>query len=301
MVKKTSDIASWIVKLRGNEKRSAFARKLGVPRTALIAWESGTYKPQLNDCLKMTYLIPSVAEKIAFLEAAGISPLALADLALALEKESVVATGSHDLVLLRPLWGKGKPLPLPMPIATNAASSRYLRVDESLAVLDAELGDILLLDVSGTEASGVSHFLDQRLLVEFEKEPSVSVPLKTYEIGRLFLRRGYEGDLGVTFEAQFYRWADDLHETQSAHEIAAGPRTPSMPMKRLPWDSRLAYPDPKILGTWSTSSTLSKRQPGALDHLFQRAQRELKLRAGVRIIGRLAGWIRPYQAGGTKT
>jgi DNA-binding XRE family transcriptional regulator len=297
-VTKTSDIGARIRKLRGNQKRATFAKKLGVPRTSLIAWESGTYKPQLDDCLKMTYLMGSVVEKVDFLEAAGIDPLALAHLAVALEMDSVVTPGNNEIILIRPLFGGGAPLPFTLPIAANAASSRYLRVDKSLAVIGADPGDLLVIDVSGTDAPSLNPFWNKRLLIESKEDPSANVPATSYEIGRLLLLPGYAGALGISFEAWFYRWSDEPFETHASQVFRAGLRAGREAGRPISQEDSWRYPPPELLGSWSRRSSRAKVQTWDRKRLSDLARRELRLRAGRRILGRLAAWVRPYKPEG---
>lgn len=295
--KKLPEFAVRINNLRsklGIETQAEFAERLHVKQPTVSAWERGDKRraPSAEIYFRLASLAPDRADKIIFLEMAGLDEQAILAAAEGLlEKRAKEAEGLREKggVILVPRFREtqqgreeaGPPIPLPTEFIPNPGSTICFVVDEKCTkVLDSPRGT-LILDESVKDAEELAPLWNQVVLVDYPggtEEDAANVPRGLY-VGRLILREfvrkfgwGDRGTPGAIWHAR-------------VSLLTGNPRLESIRVGTFASDPPEGTP-------WYKNDLLPS-QLAQLDRFYkdsrERARVELRLDRGCRILGQVIG------------
>jgi DNA-binding transcriptional regulator YiaG len=317
----TEQIAKIIRHLRqtlpGDVSQQKFADLLGVRRTTVSSWDRAQNVPSVAVALRIAGLMPDPRRIAHFLDLVGVDQRATADVVTDLgRKHFVVPEGNQVAAILPAAETAGTPRPLKSDLLLqpelvgDPSSKRYFTATTGASTLGFEPGDLLLLDVSAASLRSPSPFWGKRVLVEFRsRSRGPYEPGLTYEVGRLELAGPYLGPSGNFYAAVLHRWSDEPPRTSVLPGLRTAARTVAERlrgardelgaaraklMEPSPTAENLGFAEPAWLGTWEPEAgnrvPSRKRGTGGPSEA-DRACASMRLRGGVRILGRVIGWI----------
>jgi transcriptional regulator with XRE-family HTH domain len=294
-------------------------RLLGVGRTAVSAWEKGDNVPRGPAALRIAALMPDENAAATFLALVGVDQESMAGIVHDIGSKKPAATKPFEMVEILPAQEsagaaqllKG-PLTLDAEVAGDPRSKRYFVAPQHASTLGFEPQDILLLEALAPSAGVPPALWDKRVLVEYRaRREAPYYPELTYEVGRLILAH-YPGDKRFFYVAELHLWSDAPPRPPAFPGLQIASRTiakkllesgdkagarRALLMEPSPTPENLGFRSPTWLGTWSPrKSTRGASRPasaGADPAEIQRARESLKLHEGIRILGRVVGWLEP--------
>lgn len=313
-MKEGPNLRELIEKLRKRRglSQTQLAKQLRVSRSALSAWETGVTDVPAEVWLKLIPLMDDLREILQAFKAAHVNPRVVVTAAEALAKRSIVSPKEGEMALVSPLQtgaaGSEESHPslaLPVHAIADPLSTRYFIVkqgsisasyvaDEWLAVTP-EIGDILLVDVAGVEATNLIPFWGELVLIEEvpSTEPRLELEV-VFKIGFLYLHENL-ADLavGVIYSAELEPWCSVVWrlDREGRKEVKVTP-TPlaSIPVGR--WQGQLGL-----------SAEGAETLPAGDVLAVNQARVEMRLFPYYHILGRVVGWFRPpgkSKRGGSK-
>lgn len=306
--------------LPGDVSQQRFARMLGVKRTTVSSWDQAQNVPSVAVALRIAGLMKDTRQIGHFLDLVGVNQSAVADMVTDLSrKHFVVPEGGQMAAILPVAETVGSPrkpkldLLLQPELVGNPSSKRYFKPSSSASTLGFGPEDLLLLDVAAATLRSPSPFWGKRILVEFRsKSAGPYEPALTYEVGRLELAGPYRGASGNFYAAALFRWSDEPPRPSAIPGLRKAARALAMAlreggdeqgaaraelMEAPPTAENLGFAEPTWLGTWEAEAgnRTSPQQPESAEALSeaQKARAGLRLKEGVRILGRVIGWIEP--------
>jgi len=296
MKPKGETLGERIRRIRGETYQAEFGKRLGVSQGAVSAWERDDKDrlPSADIYFRLAMLASLPEDQAFFLQKAGLSREVIVSAANKLVKDGVVHAKEGDMVSIRPLRQDVRgnqeqvaALQLAASLAPDPTSMRYIVVNDDFAGPDVisefppnsqgdlstesievgpqtfsplEMGDIILLDISRSDAVDLSPFWSRLVLVHTDLQPGPH-----YIIGQLGLMSHH----GLVFTARLQLWT-----TAS-------------------WDEALD------IGTWRGNMPISAKRAGVqaeAEELYRKAtpqaRREIRLDAGYQIVGLVVGWHR---------
>jgi len=286
-MKKHSEVSRRIGKLREarNETQAEFAEILAVTQPMVSAWESGADTPSLAAYLRLGNKA-SYPDNIWFWRQAGMDEEAVLSASKSLLKERSAPPAPGEIIRIprfrETLQGResaGPPIPLPAEFIPNPGSTVCLSVDKgATAIADSPWG-IFILDDTEEKASNLLPFWGQVIFVGYDPRTGTEP------------RRGSGIYAGRLMIVHFWPHARDAQYHASARVFLL---TDAMAERSL-WIGNWAPRSLAGFGDIGAGPSDHRQDPAVMaarKELAERAQRELNLRPGWRILGRVRGRLK---------
>ena len=303
--KRDMEAAKHIRALRGPFTQAEFAKSLEVAQPMVSAWEAGRELPASADLWIKFGEFAGWPECYWFWERAGLDSrtiLAAAQKTLNQQIKEGSSGLEGKMISILPFQkeksGAKEPLLLQGFLLSNPLSTSNFTVDEESSGYGLELGDVLLIDVSHSDAPNLLPFWEERVLVEYKFNPTTT--FTEYLVGGLFLREGRKHEGHVFYDTILQPWTDRIHDPDESRSgrREAGQYSPN---------ARLTDPGPFLIGGWwdtrvgkgmsdDQRTRLRISSHASLDATPRhedRARLESRLYPAYRIVGIVRGWIRP--------
>jgi hypothetical protein len=259
----------------GFSNQAAFAKVLGFQPTTLSAWITAASLPSPDAYMTLGKMAPRIEDSLFFWEQAGLTQGAILSAAAKIMEGRAVPVSEGEIIRVpqfrETVGGReeaGPPIPLPAQFVPHALSTICLHIEENSPRVASSPQGLILLDTSVEGAEWREEFSGTVVMLDYSpKDPGVW-PVGLY-MGRLF-RQEPLGRVGTI-------WIQVVLQTLTSEGTRGFD----------PWMSIGVYAEP--VTRLGASPDDKEKWQAAVKKFEERAVGNLRLREGVRLLGKVIG------------